>query len=273
MRMAILALAFGLLGSPALAGCLDDPMPCRVPLGTYHIALPENTVDGVPAVMFLHGAGGSGEGAIRNTGMSATILSRGYAVIGPDGLERGGRFGAGWSFHPDRPKLRDEAAFLKQVADDAAVRFGVDRDRVLLAGFSIGGSMASYIACAEPDAFAAYAPVAGSFWRPHPERCAGPVRLLHTHGWRDVTVPLEGRPLRSGAIKQGDVWNAMLIWRETNGCDMMRPDAFGTVGNFWIRRWEDCRHGTALEFALHAGSHGIPGGWSDFALDWFETLE
>ena len=40
---------------------------------------------------------------------------------------------------------------------------------------------------------AAYAPVAGSFWRPHPdmEACAGPVDLLHTHGWRDKTVPLD----------------------------------------------------------------------------------
>jgi len=267
------ALALFLLSvGPAMAGCLDAPEPCRVPLGTYHIALPDGASGDVPAVMFLHGAGGKGIGAIRNTGMSDTILSRGYALIGPDGMERPGRFSTGWSFHPDRPKQRDELAFLKQVADDAATRFGVDRNAILLAGFSIGGSMTSYIACEDPGAFAAYAPVAGSFWRPHPTDCAGPVRLLHTHGWRDTTVPLEGRPLGGGAIKQGDVWNAMVIWRAENGCDMMRPNAFDTIGNFWIRRWEDCDPGTALEFALHPGTHGIPKGWATLALNWFETL-
>ncbi|QBY01010.1 polyhydroxybutyrate depolymerase [Rhodophyticola sp. CCM32] len=269
----IAGLILACLPGALLAGCLDDPNPCEVPLGTYHLALPEGAETGLPAVMFLHGAGGTGMGAINNTGMSDTILGRGYAVIGPNGLDRPGRFGTGWYFHPDYPRARDEIAFLTQIRDDAAARFGIDADRVLLGGFSVGGSMTSYVACEAPDSFAAYAPVAGSFWRPHPESCAGPLRLLHTHGWRDRTVPLEGRPLGGGRIYQGDVWQAMQIWREVNGCDQMRADAFDTSGLFWIRRWDACTDATALEFALHPGGHGIPQGWSDLALDWFEGLE
>lgn len=264
----LMALATG----PAMAGCLDDPAPCVVPLGSYHIALPDSRDGTVPAVMFLHGAGGTGMGAIKNTGMSSTLLSRGYAVIGPNGMDRPGRFGTGWSFIPGRPVLRDELAFLEQVKEDAAARFNVDADAVLLAGFSVGGSMTSYIACAAPDAFAGFAPVAGSFWRDLPEDCAGAVRLLHTHGWRDQTVPLEGRPLGGGKIYQGDVWQSMQIWRAENGCDRLRPDSFDTDGLFWRRVWEDCAPGTALEFALHPGGHSIPQGWSGMALDWFESL-
>ncbi len=267
-----LAILAALFASPAAAGCLDDPAPCSVPLGTYHLALPDDQDGPVPAMIFLHGAGGSGMGAISNTGISATLLARGYAVIGPNGLDREGRFGTGWYFHPERPRLRDEAAFLREVRDDVVARFGVDGARVILAGFSVGGSMTSYIACEDPDAFAAYAPVAGSFWRPHPTECAAPVRLLHTHGWRDQTVPLEGRPLRDGAVYQGDVWVAMQIWREVNSCAMLRPDAFDTEGRFWRRRWDDCTPGTALEFALHPGGHGIPQGWATMTLDWFEGL-
>lgn len=236
-------------------------------MGEYHVTLPDGPGPH-PAVMFLHGAGGSGKGAMRMN----TLVQRGYAVIGPNGLDRPGRFGTGWSFHPDRPKLRNELAFFAQIADDATTRFNLDRNAFVLAGFSIGGSMTSYVACAAPEIFAAYAPVAGSFWRPHPTECAGPVRLFHTHGWRDTTVPLEGRPLGGGTIKQGDVWHAMQLWRAENECDQMRPDAFDTIGNFWIRRWEDCRAGSALEFALHPGAHGIPRGWSDLAIDWFEGL-
>jgi polyhydroxybutyrate depolymerase len=241
-------------------------------MGTYHISVPDGGGSDLPAVMFLHGAGGRGTGAVNPNGMGRTLNNRGYVAIGPNGLDREGRFGTGWYFHPDREKLRDEAAFLRQVADDAAARFGVDRDKILLAGFSVGGSMASYIACEDPDAFAAYAPVAGSFWRPHPTDCAAPVKLLHTHGWRDQTVPLEGRPLGNGQIKQGDVWFAMQIWRDTNGCDGLRADSFEDIGDFWIRRWDSCASGD-LEFALHPGGHGIPRGWSNLALDWFETTD
>jgi polyhydroxybutyrate depolymerase len=273
MRTA-LALGFALCAGAAHAGCAADPDPCVTANGTYHITLPEGATADIPALMFLHGAGGTGRGATRPGSMADTLTARGYAVIGPNGLEReNSRFGTGWSFHPDRPQQRDESAFLREVADDAAARFGIDRDRIVLGGFSIGGSLASYVACEDPTAFAAYAPVAGSFWRPHPTDCAGPVRLLHTHGWKDTTVPLEGRPLGGGAIYQGDVWHAMTIWRAENGCDMMRAETFDTSGDFWIRRWDTCDPGTALEFALHQGAHGIPRGWSTLMLDWYESLD
>lgn len=234
--------------------------------------MPDNAPHNPPAVIFLHGAGGTGKGTIKSKSMRMALSERGYALIGPNGMKREGRFGTGWSFHPDFVARRNEADFLRDVAADAAQKFGIDRDRILLAGFSIGGSMTSYLACAHPNAFAAYAPVAGSFWRPHPTACAGPVKIFHTHGWRDKMVPLEGRPLRNGAIKQGDVFHAMDIWRQTNGCEGLRADRFETDQRFWKRGWDDCHPESALEFILHTGSHGVPKGWSDMALDWFETL-
>jgi polyhydroxybutyrate depolymerase len=271
--MKTLATALTLLAAPAVAAeCGPAEHPCEIPTGSYHIQTPEGTDGPVPAVLFLHGAGGKGTGILR---MGGPILQRGYAVIGPNGLKRpNSRFGSGWSFHPDRPQQRDELAFIRAVIDDAVLNHGVDRDNILLGGFSIGGSMTSYLACDAPDLARAYAPVAGSFWRPHPEMdaCEGPVKLLHTHGWRDTTVPLEGRPLRSGVIYQGDVFQAMQIWRETNDCKGMRADSFDTSGDFWHRKWETCEAG-ALEFVLHQGAHGIPKGWSTLALDWFEGLE
>jgi polyhydroxybutyrate depolymerase len=266
------ALLAVVMGGPALAECAGEAGPCTIATGTYNLRLPEGAAESVPALMFLHGWGGSGDGTMDNTGMVETVLARGFAVIAPDGMPREGRAGRSWSFHPDLPAARDETAFLKAVADDAATRFGIDRSRILLGGFSIGGSMVSYLACADPGAFAAYAPVAGSFWRPHPAGCAGPVKLLHTHGWTDVTVPLEGRNLGSGA-SQGDVFQAMQIWRATNGCTRMLPDAFGEDGVFWLRRWTRCTPGSALEFALHPGAHGVPKGWATLALDWFARVE
>lgn len=256
---------------PALADCGPVAGPCTVPLGEYHITLPEGEGP-FPTLVYLHGAGGRGEGMVNSMGRA---VARGYAVIGPQGAQRpGSRFGSGWSFHPEREAFRDEPAFLREVIADAEARFGIDPDRLLLAGFSIGGSMTSYIGCSEPDLARAYAPVAGGFWRPHPalDACAAPVDVLHTHGWTDGTVPIEGRVLGGGTTRQGDVFQALEIWRETNGCALSAPDRITTEDPFWMRIWTSCGGGS-LTFAMHPGGHSMPRDWPDLALDWFEALD
>lgn len=267
--LALSAIA-ALHATTAAADCNGNPNPCQIASGTYHIVLPDGATGPVPAILLLHGYGGEGLGAIRNKGMVNLMLARGYAVIAPDGQKRDNGRGRTWDFHPDRPATRDETAFLIAVADDAAATFGLQRDKMLLAGFSIGGSMTSYVACQAPDAFAAYAPVAGSFWRPHPTQCAGPVRLFHTHGTADRTVPLTGREIMPGFV-QGNVFEAIDIWRKTNDCPHADAGLSETQGIYTIRHWTNCLPETDLQFALHDGGHSIPKGWAQMAMDWFET--
>ena len=277
---AAVSLALALAGAgraPAQPACGIEGPACTVPLGTYRVALPGGAPPpgGFPALVFFHGAGGTGAGTLRNAAMVSEFLARGWVVIAPDGLVRpGSNFGPGWSFHPSRPRQRDEAAFTREILADAARRFDIDRSRVLLSGFSVGGSLVWYLACADPGLAAAYAPVAGAFWRPHPEMgaCAGPVRLLHTHGWRDETLPLEGRPSRGGAILPGDVFHGMEILRDANGCTGLRADAYDTEGPFWRRWWTRCTPGSALQLALHTAGHSVPPGWAALALDWFAEV-
>ena len=258
------------------AECGDIRHACEVDEGAYLIALPDGDIKG--SIMFLHGFGGSGKGAVGQSWVK-DALARGYAVIGPDGTVRDtGRPARRWSFHPDWPAQRDEVAFLTSVRDDAAERFDLDADKMVLGGFSIGGSMTSYLACAAPEAFDAYLPVSGGFWRPHPTECVGPVRLLHTHGWTDTTVPLEGRVLRGEDINdpngfvQGDIFYTLGMWREVNECVQSRADRFVTKGPFMRRSWDRCAPESALEFALFPGGHRVPKGWADLALDWLENL-
>lgn len=273
--MSTIAWAFP-LAAPAHA-CGPTEAPCTVPLGTYHVALPATPpadARGHPAVVYYHGAGGSGAGAFKNTGFTETLLARGYAVIAPNGMQRpNSRFGPGWFFRPESPGLRDELAFTREFLADATTRFPINRDRIMLTGFSIGGSLVWYLACRDATLAAAYAPVAGGFWRPHPAGCNGSIKLLHTHGWRDQTVPLEGRPLRSGRIYQGDIFEGLQVWRAENGCTRLRPDEFDTDGSFWRRIWTACHEGTALELALHPGGHSAPGkDWVEMAVPWFESV-
>lgn len=257
--------------------CSQDT-PCAVGERDYYIAMPKGTAP-IGAVMYLHGWGGSGQGALRNTRVVDGFLARGYAVIAPDGVPRAGRNGRSWRFHPASSSQAEEVAFLETVKVDAVARFDLPPSRVILSGFSIGGSMAAYAACLSPDAFAAYAPIGGNFWRPHPEECAGPVRLIHTHGWTDTTVPLEGRVVNRvpitdpQAFAQGDIFYALQIWRETNGCVHLRADRFVTDGPYMRRAWDRCDPGTALELAIFPGGHQVPATWPDLVVDWFEGLE
>lgn len=263
--------------SPSAAGCAEESQPCQMGDRTYHIALPEAFVEGAPALIYLHGYGGSGESAMRNKGVVEGALSRGYAVVTPTGLPMGnGRNGFRWAFRGADAGL--EMDFLKALRTDLSTRFGIDPDRTLLAGFSNGAFMVAYLACADPDAYPAYAAIAGGFWRPHPEGCEGPVRLHATHGWTDGVVPIEGRILRGGsrdadgAIVQGDIFRTLEIFRVANGCRRNTPEDFEMTEQFWTRTWVSCAEGSALEFSLHQGGHGVPRGWTDLALDWFEKL-
>ena len=266
----LLAIAFAVIAATGQArACGDADEPCEIDGGVYHFAPVEAAAP--PAVVFLHGFGGTGAGLIRNKGLMRGLNNRGYAVIAPQGLPfREGMKGGSWNSFP-RDARRDDIAFINAVADDAAVRHGVDRARILIAGFSGGGMMTWRIACDAPDSFAAYAPVAGLLWRPLPEFCAGPFRMQHVHGWSDPVVPLEGRSVAGGAFTQGDLFAGLDLLRDAMACGKDDPDDYAAAGAFLIRRWTDCAPGASLELALHPGGHSIPRGWSTLALDWFEA--
>ena len=272
-NLAILgAIAWGSMPAQAQENCGGPKDACTVDLGSYFVLTPDGPGPH-PAMVFLHGGGGWGARIFKlRRQMADAFIARGYVVIAPNGKKRpGSKWGPGWAFIPQFEPHRDDLAFVRQVLDDAVGRFGVDRDRVLLTGYSIGGSQTSYLACKDPGLAAAYAPVAGGFWRPHPQDCAGPVKLLHTHGWRDQTVPLEGRPVSTVGVEQGDIYQTLAQWRIENGCAKYRADKFITDGPFWRRIWTNCETG-ALEFALHPGGHEVPDAWAELAMDWFEGL-
>lgn len=259
------------------AACGEVNNACEIGDRSYRIELPETPADGNPALIFMHGYGGSGTGALRNREIVQKVLDRGYAFVAPDGLPmREGRRGFRWAFRGSEQTL--EIDFLNELREDLKDQFEIPAENVLLSGFSNGAFMTVYMACEDPEAFTAYATVAGGFWRPDPEQCAGPVDLHMTHGWIDPVVPLEGRILRGEsrddpkAVVQGDIFRTLEIFRETNSCIQNRPDEFGRSGIYMIRNWTNCALGKELEFALHPGGHSVPQGWVDLALDWFEEL-
>lgn len=271
--MAFAWLVLTAFAAPA-AACDAPATACPVAgawgMGEYRLALAEGRAG--PAVIFLHGWGGRADATIANAGLVEGLRARGFAVIAPQGMPRApGDTGGAWNAVAASDR-RDDVAFLRAVADDAAARAGLNRGRMLLAGFSGGGMMAWRVACDAPDSFSGYAPIAGLLWRPLPMACTGPVRLLHVHGWADEVVPIEGRAVAGGRIVQGDLFAGLALLRAANGCRSDAPDAYRAEGPFLIRRWRGCAPGAALDFALFPGGHRVPEGWAALALGWFEAF-
>lgn len=271
----VLILAFLLSGERAFAlDCGGASQPCKTAAGKYHIAIPAEWQGG-PAVLHLHGYGSSGAKIIGKESFVKRFTTRGYALIAPTGLPwhegkpNDWAVRDGWQTYPRR-----DVIFLREVLADAVARAGVDPDRVLLTGFSRGGSMVWDMACLAPDFARAYAPAAGGFWQPMPKKCAGPSHILHVHGFADPMVPMEGRAWHNDefdiTVTQADIWAGLQLWRRENRCPSNAAKHDISDG-LWRKRWE-CENGS-LELVLHKGRHGLPRGWTTMVLDWFEGLD
>jgi len=280
----VVAIVFALAGmsTPSAADAARLPCGadgCAVAGGRYHLALPEALPEAgigpIPAIVYFHGYGGQAASLMRGD-LADRTTARGYALIAPQGTRLPERRATNWTVPNDdgggSRSGRDDVAFVERVMADAAGRFALDRDRVLAAGFSLGGMFVWHLACRHGEAFAAYAPVAGAIWAPLPTTCpGGPVPLLHSHGFADRTVPLEGRPVADGRLAQGDVFESLSLLRRVNGCDSQAPSRHHGVASFQCRHWEGC-DGPPIGFCLHPGGHRVAPGWTDLALDWFESL-
>ena len=270
IALAVLALAVAPVSARA-DGCGTPDGECPTAQGFYRLVVPARARGTLPALLYLHGWGSSSASIVKNRAMLALLAARGYALIVPEGK----------SISPQRPQKnwtvrdgsnydRDDIAFLAEVLEDAARR-GVDRDRILMSGFSRGGSMVWDIACHAPDMVRAYAPIAGAFWLPMPEGCLRGADLFHTHGWRDKVIPLEGRSVGGGTRTQGDTFASLKILRAANRCPVEQPDVKEVDEDGSLTRaWTSCPGGN-IEFWIHPGHHGTPKGWLTRALDWFEA--
>jgi polyhydroxybutyrate depolymerase len=254
--MGFITAALSTFVTPSYSACFEAPGACKVAGGRYHVAWPPGVSRDktVPAVVALHSYKGSGLGLIKSGKMIKTILARGYAVITPEGIN------GSWQF---RGGGRDDVAFIRAVADDAAKRGNIARGRMMLVGFSVGGSMVAYVACRSPSAFKAYAPVSGNFWKPEPTGCAGPVNYLHTHGSADTTMPIAGRSVGNG-MRQANLLDSLATLARASGCDDANKTSTTT------RSWKGCN--SSFRLVMHGGGHSVPRFWAGTALDWFSGL-
>jgi predicted peptidase len=182
----------------------------------YLLALPEGYAEGAerwPLVLFLHGAGERGADL------------RQVAVHGPPREVEAGRAFPFVLVSPQQPPGRRWSAdTLAALLDDVVARYRVDPDRIYLTGLSMGGQGVYRLATAQPERFAAIAPVCG--WSLPDRACA--LASLPTwifHGMRDDVI----RPWNSTAM-----FDAMRACGATEVGLTLYPDA---NHNSWERTY------------------------------------
>jgi polyhydroxybutyrate depolymerase len=268
------ALIFALTcAMPAKADCPPSGA-CIIPDGRY-LAYPPPDWDGktpLAAMVFLHGYNQTPDSYAEPSGwfMQFGAANKVLLVLPEGGAKT-------WSYLGSPMENRDDAGFIGKVLDNVEARYPVDRKRLWVSGFSQGGSMAWYAACALGDRIAAVAPIAGAFWEPLPANCAkGPVNLIHIHGLADEVVPMKGRPIGE-RWKQGDVMQSLAVMAGSNGCtseSSTLPATLGTMKECSIRT-SLCngKSKTRITLCLHEGGHSLRRDFLDAAWVFVNQLD
>jgi predicted peptidase len=158
----------------------------------YLLALPEGYEGSdkkFPLLLFLHGAGESGDdlSQVKKHGPPKLIeagKSLPFIVVSPQSP------GRGW---------RPEA--LAALLDEICAKHRVDKGRVYLTGLSMGGAGTWALAASQPDRFAAIAPICGFGNTRDAEKLKG-IPTWVFHGAKDAVVPASRSEEMVSAVKQ-----------------------------------------------------------------------
>jgi polyhydroxybutyrate depolymerase len=186
---------------------------------------------GWPAVILLHGAGGTAKLALGNTGWADLADRDGILLAYPEGTRRdpgsppmflqnpqAWNDGSGRG-HTARTGV-DDVAFIAQLMQELISTRGADPARIYLAGFSNGASMAFRAGAALAGRVAAIGPVAGLCWVSPPASIT-PVPALMMFGRQDPLNPPDGGDVKTpwGTVEyHPPVLESFDRWRAFNGC-------------------------------------------------------
>lgn len=161
----------------------------------YLLALPEGYGDESkaerwPLLVFLHGAGESGDDLekVKAHGPPKLIAAGDRAfpciVVSPQSP------GRGWN--PD---------VLAALVDEICREYRVDEDRIWLTGLSMGGFGTWALAASKPDRFAALVPICGGANPSQADKLLG-IPIWAFHGAKDFVVPLASSQAIVDAIRE-----------------------------------------------------------------------
>ncbi|MBQ0916117.1 PHB depolymerase family esterase [Streptomyces sp. RM99] len=160
---------------------------------TYLLHRPASADGPRPLVIAFHGRGSHAAELREQSALEKAAGARGMLVAYPEGIDAG--WGAGTAKTPQRPDPGLDVRFTEALVEHLVRTERADPERVYVAGFSNGGSMALRMAAERPGLVAAAASVAGQL----PTGAAaveptGAVPVMVVYGADDPVRPIGGWP-------------------------------------------------------------------------------
>ncbi|MBP5339698.1 MAG: hypothetical protein J6Z14_10445 [Prevotella sp.] len=162
----------------------------------YIVYAPKNLGENRPLLISCHGMN---QDANYQKGMlviESVADTAKFLTVFPNGIDKS------WDISGDR-----DINFVKALIDAMVTKYKIDRNRVYLSGFSMGGMFTYHAMNKIPDLIAAFAPISGySMWGTTANANVRPLPIIHTHGTDDDVVSFSG------------VQGALNVWINHNGC-------------------------------------------------------
>lgn len=179
---------------------------------SYNVYAPKDLGENRPLLIFCHGYNQdanwmqNNEFKNENVSMEAVCDTAKFVVVFPNGIDRA------WDTSGDR-----DINFVKAIIEKMVTQYKIDRNRVYLGGFSMGGMFTYHAMNKIPDLIAAFAPVSGyPMGGATANANVRPIPILHIHGTDDGTCSFSGaKP-------------ALNVWVKHNGC----PETAKVISNY-----------------------------------------
>jgi len=233
------------------------------------------TFDGkrkLPVVIMLHGAGGTGQQAMEQTGWDRMADHEDFIAVFPDAIAEHPKMPASFLLNPQTwndgsgrhasGKRNDgDVEFIAYIIDTIEARYGADPNRIYVTGFSNGAAMTFRIGVELADKVAAIAPVAGHLFT-HDHQLKRAVPTLYIIGLDDpLELPAGGvLRIRGEQIEQPPIEQNLRQWRDLDRCSMAPSSEARTDG---VERvvFGDCGGGAEMvEYFIDDMGHVWPGG-------------
>jgi polyhydroxybutyrate depolymerase len=235
---------------------------------SYVQYVPENydRTQPTPLILSLHGIISDGEQMRDYTGWNADADEHNFIVVYPEALFPPSLF----VFFPlpeDVEDPVDDVTYITDLLSALRHTFCIDDARVYLSGFSAGGAMSLYLACALPQEFAAVGVMSAVYIEEfnEPTWCARdvPMPLIAFHGTDDSIVPYNGGDGFGWQFVPFETWTVQ--WALGNGCNDT-PVLLDTTDNVRSVYYGGC-HAEVIAYTLEGGGHAWAGGEPPRGID------
>ena len=145
----------------------------------------------LPLVILYHGQNGSPQGIESNSHLDNLADRMGFIVVYPAGVE--GTW-ASHSFTKADAANVDDVAFTEVLLDNVELKYSIDPQHVVLAGFSMGARMVNLLGCRLADRIVGIVAVSGTLMADLAAGCqpSRPLTVIEFHGSADPFIPMQG---------------------------------------------------------------------------------